>query len=328
MKRHFCTLFNKNYLAHFLSLYESLEQHLASFHVYALCMDNESYERLSKMSLANLTVITQSEFEFNDEALLLAKSNRTVVEYFFTCSPSLPIYVLKKFIDVDLITYLDADLYFFSTPEPLFEELGNNSIGIIAHKFYGLNKRFKKYGEYNVGWLSFKRDEQGMDCLNRWRNQCNEWCYDKLEFDRFADQKYLDQWPSIYKNSLMILENKGANVGPWNINRHHISTNNEKQILIDDKILIFYHFASFKQIKPWLFKTNCSRFLTWSGRVLRKNVYGYYLKRLMYHGWEINQSARKNFRLGTPMELLYNIFVIVKTFVFIDYLLLFKNKVI
>lgn len=40
----------------------------------------------------------------------------------------LTLHVLRLDPTVDSVTYLDADLYFFSSPEPLFDELGAGSI--------------------------------------------------------------------------------------------------------------------------------------------------------------------------------------------------------
>ena len=42
---------------------------------------------------------------------------------------------MDKFKDINLITYLDADLLFYSSFEPIFNEIGNSSIAIIEHRF-------------------------------------------------------------------------------------------------------------------------------------------------------------------------------------------------
>ena len=45
---------------------------------------------------------------------------------------------------------LDADLFFFSDPAPLFEEMGASSVAIIPHRFPAANApRFERYGIFN-----------------------------------------------------------------------------------------------------------------------------------------------------------------------------------
>src|SRR6185369_9309965 len=125
-----------------------------------------------------LIPIPLEEFEAADPALLQAKANRSKVEYYFTCTPSLPLYVLNKNPEYDLVTYIDSDLYFYSSPEPLFEEMGDDSISVIEHRYAPHLLGRERYGIYNVAWMSFRRTPDGLACLNWWRERCLEWCYD------------------------------------------------------------------------------------------------------------------------------------------------------
>ena len=149
-----------------------------------------------RLNLPNLIPIGLEEFEKDDEALRSAKENRSLVEYYFTCTPSLPLFILNRTDNkVDVVTYLDADLYFFASPEPLFVEMADASIVIIEHRYSPQLDHMRVLGIYNVGWLSFRRDPRALCCLQWWRERCLEWCHDRFENDRFADQKYLDDWP-------------------------------------------------------------------------------------------------------------------------------------
>jgi hypothetical protein len=95
------------------------------------------------------------------------------VEYYFTCTPSLPLYVLKHNAEIDVISYLDADLYFFSHPAPIYEELGDQSILIVGHRFPAhLRQREELNGTYNVGFLSLRGNSVGLQCLSWWRERC------------------------------------------------------------------------------------------------------------------------------------------------------------
>src|SRR6266498_2768391 len=187
--RDFCTYFDHRYLYRGLALYHSLNQHCASFRLWVLCMDHVSYEALSRLNPPCMRLISLEEFEAGDHGLLQAKQNRTLIEYYFTCTPSLPLFIFRAAPEVNRVTYLDADLFFFSDVDPVFDEIGDRSIAIIGHRFPGHLRHLEETGIFNVGWVSFKRDEHALACLQWWRERCIEWCYDKIEAGRFADQK-------------------------------------------------------------------------------------------------------------------------------------------
>jgi hypothetical protein len=238
-------------------------------------MDKKSYDILSVLDLDALKLISLQAFEEGDEELLKAKQNRSRIEYYFTCTPSLQLFILNNFSEVDAVIYLDADLCFFADPSPIFEEIGNSSVAIIEHRFPPHLKDRALYGIYNVGWLYFKRDENGISCLKWWRTQCNKWCYDWIEDGKFADQKYLDNWPNLF-NNVMVVQHKGANLAPWNIENYNIDSRNGN-IEVDDQPLIFYHFHGIKHILGKLYDSGLSDYRVRLSRMLLNNIYLPYL---------------------------------------------------
>jgi len=275
---YFCTYFDQNYLPRFLALHASLRSCRTEFRLWALCLDAASHDTVHGLDLHGVEAIPLPAFEGGDPALLAAKDNRSRAEYYFTCTPSLPLYVLDNWPSVDLITYLDADLFFFSHPGPLFEELGDASVGIIAHRHSPANRTRQRFGAYNVGWVSFRRDAEGMACLQAWREQCIEWCYDRVEEHRYADQKYLDSWPQRF-DRVRILQHKGANLAPWNIANYRIRAR-DGRVSVDDEPLIFFHFQGFQQITPWLYNSNFGLYHTRPSSQVRQSVIGPYIRAL------------------------------------------------
>lgn len=241
MKYQFCTLFDKNYIYKGLSLYNSLLKNCPDFTLWILCMDEATLDILTKLDLKKGKLISRAEFE--DPELLKVKPTRTVAEYCWTCTPSLPLFVLKKDPSIDMIAYLDADLFFFSDPAPVYEEFGNNSIMIIEHRFPDHLKHLEENGIYNVEMLIFRNNEQGIRCLTWWRERCLEWCYYRLEDGKLGDQKYLDDW-TVRFPGVHVLQHKGAGVALWNIMRYSV-TQRGRKTFIDDAELVFYHFHAF-----------------------------------------------------------------------------------
>jgi hypothetical protein len=193
--------------------------------------------------LGKVTLIRLADFE--DKELLAVKETRSKAEYCWTCTPSLPLYVFKHFSKIDQISYLDADLYFYSSPEPIFAEIKNDSVMIIPHRFVPKRKEYvKTVGFYNVSMVTFRKDKNGMTCLSWWRQKCLEWCYEKYEATRMGDQKYLDQFSKRFEK-VHILKHVGAGVGTWNVGQYRV-WNNNGHVFINNVPLIFYHFADLK----------------------------------------------------------------------------------
>jgi hypothetical protein len=240
--RHYCTLFDSNYLIKGLAMYQSLEKHGDDFSIHILCMDDVAYDLLTELKLRRAVLIRLAEFE--DAALLAIKSSRTIAEYCWTCAPCLPVHILERHPEIDFITYLDADLLFYSSLQPIYDEIGAASSVIVEHRF---SPRFMPAivnGRYNVQWVSFRRDAAGLETLYWWRDRCIEWCFYRLEDDRMGDQKYLDCWTKKFQG-VHELQHIGAGTAPWNYANYRIREEDD-EVRIDDVPLIFYHFHSYR----------------------------------------------------------------------------------
>ena len=133
--RYYCTYFDHNYLPRGLALYDSLRRYGGDFQLWVLCLSDECEQSLQKLKLQGLEAISLREFEAGDIPLQAAKKKRSPIEYFFTCTPSLPLFLFKKIPAMDAVTYLDGDLYFFGDAEEVHAEIGDASIAITPHRF-------------------------------------------------------------------------------------------------------------------------------------------------------------------------------------------------
>jgi hypothetical protein len=275
---HFCTYFDRTYLLRGLTLYRSLKAHVPEFVLWVLCFDGFTYDVLSRLDEPALRPVSLEQFESGDEELLKAKPTRSRIEYYFTCSPSWPLYIMNGCPEVDLITYLDADLYFYSGVSPVFDELGSNSILIVAHRFPERLRRLEKHGIYNVGLLAFRNDVYGRQCLQWWRARCLEWCYDRLEDGRYADQKYLDDWPQRFAR-VVVLQHGGAGLAPWNWMACDIRTH-DGQTTVDGQPLIFYHFEGVKILSRRLYDPGVGKYRRMP-LALRRRLYAPYMQAML-----------------------------------------------
>jgi len=240
MKREFCTLFDSGYLFKALALYDSLERHCDSFRLTALCFDQESERLLEVLALPHLSALPLADLERRDPDLVAAKADRNRFEYCCTATPALPLHLLETRPELEEITYLDADLFFFSGPQPLFAEMGDASVLITPHRFPPYLRHYEANGIYNVQFMTFRRDERAFVALRWWHDRCIEWCYLRLEDGKFADQKYLDDWPARFEG-VHVLRHPGGGLAPWNVDRHTLRRQ-DGRVLVDGEPLVFFHF--------------------------------------------------------------------------------------
>jgi Methyltransferase domain len=248
MTYEFCTLFDINYLPRGLALYRSLTRVCPDFRLRVFCMDEEAERILQGLALPRLKVIPLAELERHDRALLEVKPTRTQLEYCWTATPAVSRYCLETEPDLREITYLDADLMFFSDPAPVFEEMGDDSVLIVPHRYAPQWRSYEETsGIYNVQFMTFRRDERGLEALHWWHDRCIEWCYYRLEDGKLGDQKYLDDWPERF-DGVHVLEHTGGGTAPWNAEQYAIEER-DGSVLVDGRPLVFYHYHSLKLFK-------------------------------------------------------------------------------
>jgi len=258
---------------------DSLFLHAPDTHLFIICLDDKSFKYFSTNTFSNTTPIPLKEVEAYYDELIPAKNNRTYIEYIFTLSPVLALYIFEKYNYINIITTLDADIFFFSDPSVLFTDFDSYSIGITPHRFDHSLKYLEKYGKYNVSFQTFKNDDIGIACLKKWKDNCIEWCYDKYENNKFADQKYLDDWCDMYQN-IKIFNHEGV-AAPWNVIDQDISVNNKGVIMIKNEPLIFYHFHGVRNISNTLLSFGLSNYLVIKRTKVVKYIYLPYIQRLL-----------------------------------------------
>lgn len=248
--RYYCTYFDKNYLLKGLALISSLQTHESEpFRMYVVCLDELTQQVLTRLAIEQVMPIALAEIEAGDAELVGARHNRTLVEYYWTLTPSVIAYFLKGLPSNELITYLDADLFFFSSTATIFSALGEGSVLIHEHRFSPELQYLAKHGTYNVGLLCFRKDGFGLEALGWWRARCIEWCYERVEDGKFGDQLYLEDW-LIRFGGVRIFDHDGAGVAPWNQGKYTFSLSGSGSPLVNGVPIVFYHFHAFTFLTP------------------------------------------------------------------------------
>lgn len=207
-----------------------------------------NHDQLNQFALAGVELVSVRSFLGDDEFDSI-KSSRTHVEFMWT----LPSVISHKLVEgnfgteISDVTYLDADMFFYASPWEIWHEVPPQKIAIVRHNFSDrLKMAFPDSGEFNVSWVSFPTNSQGLECARNWAQDCVYLCPSTPTLVNgtlvYGDQLYLEKWPKEYSDSLHIIGNVGAGVAPWNYENYEFSY--QKEILVNQVPLIFYHFSS------------------------------------------------------------------------------------
>ena len=171
--------------------------------------------------------------------------------------------VIRYFRDrdgLDEITYMDADICFYSSPEPAFDAIGDGSVLITPassspqHYSRGLVGRT---GLYIVQFMTFRSDADGRAALEWWRERCIEWCFARYEDGKMGDQKYLDDWPARF-GGVRLLGHPGV-LGPWCIESRKVA-GGEDGVTVDGEPLVFFHFMGLRRYADGTYRPAAGRF--------------------------------------------------------------------
>jgi hypothetical protein len=252
LNQFFCTYFDKNYLLRGVAMYNSLVRYNQEAILWVLCLDEETYSILSQMNLPGLSLLSIKELEGWEPRLHAAKTDRSRVEYYWTCSPSLIAYVLEKQNPGEVVSYLDADLFFFGPVRPAFDEMGSDSILIHGHRYSpAYQEKVTTSGIYNVGMTCFRNDSRGWEVLRWWQDACLKACYYRPDEGYCGDQKYLDHWPEQF-TGVHVLLHPGVGLAPWNLENYTLAKE-KNGLMVDHQPVIFFHFHALQLVSPRLF---------------------------------------------------------------------------
>lgn len=244
--RHFCTLFDRNYIDRGLSLVRSLERRAGDFKLYILCLDGATEEALAAVRLQRTELVGLDSLEAWDRELATARRNRGMVEFYFTCKPVLLSYVLSREPSATRVEYLDSDVFYFASPSVVEASYAASSVALTPHRFDAPNAWRRRYGECNAGWISVAASSEGRRFVGWWRERCLESCALVEGEEIFGDQKYLDRVPTLFPTAVKVAA-PGVNAAPWNIGGVPVALSAEG-VRIAGEPLVLFHFHGMRRM--------------------------------------------------------------------------------
>jgi hypothetical protein len=230
---HYVTIFDSTYLPQGIALYLSMERQIKSYCLWVICVDDKVYDDLVAIKFQKMRLLKLSSIETDD--LLAVKKDRSVGEYCWTLTPFAPKFVFEADKKIERVTYIDADLWFFNSPQSIFDEFStsNKAVMITDHSYSAEYDQSDVSGIYCVQFMIFSKGKSEV-VRKWWEDKCLEWCYARIEEGRFGDQKYLDEWPKQFSEYVHVMQNPSAILAPWNATRYPYSAS------------LIYHFHGLK----------------------------------------------------------------------------------
>ena len=271
MPFNFCTISTKSHLFKVKALRDSLFLVNPSFLFHVLVVDRgetipqDASDSISYYPLHVLiSPLSQSITE---------KYQHNLDKLRWSLKPIFMTYLLENG-QSDQLIYLDNDIAFFNDFSFLFELLQSKPILLTPHHYPRYSNKMQnwleanfKVGLYNAGFIGVNKN--AIPTLEWWANCCLYRCEKSAWRGLFDDQKYLDLFPIIEPNSL-VLQHQGCNVAEWNreVSIRTVDQNTAEVRINNQWPIVFIHFnhttmTTFHRGEDKLLKPFFDTYLSW-----------------------------------------------------------------
>lgn len=243
------TICSNNYLGQALALKQSFLKHNPGFSFVIVLMDKYSDEIDYKQFSPAKFVLAEALDTINLEDLI---SKYYIIELNTCIKASAFKYLIRQNSNLEVIYYLDPDLYFYNSLDSLNEKLKTKAAVLTPHILSQIERdgkfpeenTFLQYGVFNLGFLGLNpKKESTKKILDWWEHRTLNYGYDSAHKGYFVDQLWINFLPVFY-DDVEIVKSYGYNMAPWNLHeRRIISLNDNKILLNDNSELVFYHFS-------------------------------------------------------------------------------------
>jgi len=298
----FCVNFDCNYIFQAKEMLESLTAYAHDPMIFLLALDEEVVSWAKNLSSSRIKILTLDEILEVYPSLRHTRSSRSHAEFIFSLKTFLVDFCLKKNKEISSVSYIDVDVRFYSSVIPIYQELKGYDVGLSPHGFTDKQTKLLRYGQFNAGWVYFRNSENSLEILRYWQGKVIESCEDVPRNGRFAEQKYLDDFPILFKK-VRVVENPGVNAGPWSLAHKSIAINNVGKLTVNGHPLIFFHFHGLRFRGNRVF-CNLSTYGYKLDNISRNYIFLPYAQSLVSDGKNSPRSQSKGGRGGSKPRIM------------------------
>jgi hypothetical protein len=237
----FCTIITAGHLPFARVLHASLQKNVPGTSLQVLVIDKNDF-----LSSPNFTIHSIDKVVTSPVAKAIYKKYaHTNTDHFrWALKPVFISYLLQN--GFDKVIFTDADMYFVSNFNFLFDELEINNILLTPH-WANLNP-FENEGSlmdvmngglYNAGFIG--ANKKGIEAINWWAEMCHYKMEININSGFYDDQKYLNILPVQFPD-VKSLKHQGCNLASWNVQTCKREIVNGKLIINGEFEPVFIHF--------------------------------------------------------------------------------------
>ena len=260
MKNVAFTICAKNYIGLAQVLEKSIKTHNPDVDFFIFIADEIDDDDEIAEDLADNILIAKDTLDIKQDEWFSMAFKYDLTEFCTAIKPSCFKYLFDNNENVNCI-YFDPDIFVFSSLNLIYNELVYKTFVITPHiltieKLYtGDLKEYQLLfsGIYNLGFIAIKKNASSIRMLDWWELRLKDRCYRNMLEHYFTDQKWIDFLPALFPNEVVISDNLGMNLAPWNFYERKIELINS-EIYVRNRIeaikpktdqLIFVHYSGF-----------------------------------------------------------------------------------
>ena len=257
-KRNNCvfTIVAQNYIGPAQVLNASIKQYYQNLDFFIVVADEPS---LSPSEMPSNVIIARDNLDFDVDIWEEMAFKYNLTEFCTAIKPSSVEFFLDK--GYRKVIYVDPDILFFSSIEPIFQDLDHHKLVLTPHicsipqfgKTDAPETDWTKCGIYNLGFLAVSESDLTRSILSWWQERLNYYCFMDSSRGEYTDQKWMDFLPAFCTgDELLISKDLGRNLAPWNFFEREVHNVNGEYFVnernSDDKQLfklLFAHFSGY-----------------------------------------------------------------------------------
>lgn len=237
----YCT---RDYILHALTSLESALDLHAESKAHLICVDfiqdilPWQFKLQERIQLSSLDEFPKTARLYSDYL-----QSRSRFESLVSIKPHLLLELCKSLPENDFVIYQDTDVIYFAELDDYSNFNSKHSVFFFEHA-YTSRKANYPYGKYNAGFLVLRNNNSSREFLKNWSSKCHDWCFLRAENGRYADQKYLEEF--IHHRYVSAEPCKRINLGMHFFEGGGKVRKVRDKVLINDEVLICFHFHGFK----------------------------------------------------------------------------------
>ena len=239
------TLFDIGYAARGLAMLESSRVPYARQNVLFLGSSGGDFAKV--LEERGVRVFFEDDFLRENQDLLIQWSQKSRSEQIFTLGPVFLRKILESSPTDSWVFYVDSDVFFYSDIQTDLRLEGKDLVLVPHNHSWWNRRRLSKYGYFNVGVVGFKASKVGKRAAAAWSTMVRQWCFDRVEGDKYADQKYLERLALSYEAQTESPPRE-YHLAPWNSSFLRIMQADDGTMQIrGGKAIVSFHFQGLRK---------------------------------------------------------------------------------